>query len=161
VCVCVFWCLDEMRSSYSIWLTVFARFINKLTAVDVLGFKLGNIRFLLLCIDFSCICPEMRRMLKCFVFEQRRMYRQKSRNQKFVNTQCLNYHLVCYLFTSFSSQFMSDDSRLELFEEKRDEMGRENPIKFLNCEVPIDLRASDNPWDALRKRDQNEKELKN
>jgi len=40
---------------------------------------------------------------------------------------------------------MSDDSSLELFEEKRDEMGRENPIKFLNCEVPIDLRASDNP----------------
>lgn len=47
---------------------------------------------------------------------------------------------------------MSDDFRLKLSEEKRDERGKENPITFHNCELATDLRASANPSDALRKR---------
>lgn len=47
---------------------------------------------------------------------------------------------------------MSDDFRLELSREKRDEIGRESPIKFHNCELATDLRASENPLDVLRKR---------
>lgn len=48
---------------------------------------------------------------------------------------------------------MSDDFRLEFSREKRDEIGRENPIKFQNCELATNLRASENPSDVLGKRE--------
>lgn len=47
---------------------------------------------------------------------------------------------------------MSEDFRLELSREKRDDTGRENPIKLHNCKLATVLRASANPPDVLKKR---------
>lgn len=58
-----------------------------------------------------------------------------------------------YLFTSLSSQGMSEDFRLELSREKRDDTGRENPIKLHNCKLATVLRASANPPDVLKKKE--------
>lgn len=46
---------------------------------------------------------------------------------------------------------MSDDFKLDLSEEKRDEMGEGNPTKLHKCELAIDRRASAIPSDPLRK----------